>query len=45
MLQLFPLSVAKIDLDVGLLSEKERASMGAIAASIWEGGAGRAVPV
>ena len=45
MLQLFHLNVAKIDLDVGLLSEEERASTGAMAASMWGGGAGRAAPV
>jgi hypothetical protein len=33
MLQLLYLSVAKVELDVGLLSEKERASVGAMAAS------------
>jgi hypothetical protein len=33
MLQLFDLSVAKLDLNVGLFSEEERASMGAMAAS------------
>jgi hypothetical protein len=44
-LQLFHLSIAKVDLDVGLLSEEERASLGAMAVSMWGGGAGRAVPV
>ena len=33
MLQLFHLSVAKVDLNVGLFSEEERASAGAMAAS------------
>jgi hypothetical protein len=37
MLQLFHLSVAKVDLDVGLLSEEERASVGAMAALMWGG--------
>jgi hypothetical protein len=43
-LQLFHSSIAKVDL-VGLLSEEERASAGAMAASMWRGGAGRATPV
>jgi hypothetical protein len=34
MLQLFHLSVAKVDMDVGLLNEEERASAGAIAGSM-----------
>ena len=33
MLQLFQLSVAKVDMDVGLLSEEERASAGAMMSS------------
>jgi hypothetical protein len=33
MLQLFHLSIAKVDLNVGLFSEEERASAGAMAAS------------
>ena len=33
MLQLFHMSVAKVDLNVGLFTEEERASVGAIAAS------------
>jgi hypothetical protein len=41
MLQLFHLSVAKVDLHVGLLSEQERASAGAMSSSMWVGGAGR----
>jgi hypothetical protein len=45
MLQLFHLSVAKVDLGLGLLSEKERASMGAMAVSMWGGGVGCAAPV
>jgi hypothetical protein len=45
MLQLFHLNIAKIDLDVGLLSEEERASVGSMAASIWGGGAGYTTPV
>jgi hypothetical protein len=45
MLQLFYLSISKVDLDVGLLSEKERASLGAMTVSMWGGGTGRAVPV
>ena len=36
------LSVVKVDLDVGLLSEEERASAGAMATSMW---IGRASPV
>jgi hypothetical protein len=44
-LQLFYLSVVKVDLDVALLSEKERASAGAMAASMWGGGASRATPM
>jgi hypothetical protein len=32
----FHLSVAKVDLDVGLLSEEERASAGAMVASLWK---------
>ena len=40
-LQLFHLSVVKADLDVGLLSEEERACVGAMAASMWGEGAGR----
>jgi hypothetical protein len=32
-------------MDVGLLSEKERASAGAMTASIWGGGTGSAAPV
>ena len=46
-LQLFYLSVVKVDLDGGLLSEiaRERASAGAMAVSLREGGAGRATPV
>jgi hypothetical protein len=43
-LQLFHLRIAKVDL-VGLLSEEERASAGAMAASMWRGGVGRAAPV
>jgi hypothetical protein len=38
MLQLFDLIVAKVDLNVRLLSEEERASMEAIAALMWGGG-------
>jgi hypothetical protein len=45
MLQLFHLSVAKVDLNVGLLSEEEGASAGAMAASMWGGGVGRVAPV
>jgi hypothetical protein len=45
MLQLFYLSIAKIDMDVGLLSKEERASAGAMAASMRGGGAGCAAPV
>ena len=41
MLHLFNLSVAKVDLDVGLLSEEDRASVGAMAASMWEEDVGR----
>ena len=36
--------VAKVDLDVGLLSEEQRASVGVMAASMW-GGAGCVAPV
>ena len=39
------MSVAKVDMDVGLLSEEDRASAGAMAVSMWEGGAGRAALV
>ena len=45
MLQLFHLSVAKVDLDVRLLSEEERANVGAMVAAMWGGGAGCAAPV
>jgi hypothetical protein len=45
MLQSFHLSVAKVDLDVGLLSKEERASAGAMTMSIWGGGVGREAPV
>jgi hypothetical protein len=34
MLQLFYLSVAKVDMDIGLLNEEEKASAGAIAGSM-----------
>jgi hypothetical protein len=42
---LFHLSVAKVYLDVGLLSKEERASAGAMVASMWGGGASHAAPV
>ena len=42
---LFRLSVSKVNLDVGLLSGEERGSVGAMAASMWGGGAGRVAPV
>jgi hypothetical protein len=42
---LFHLSVAKVYVDIGLLSEKERASAEAMVAAMWGGGAGRAAPV
>ena len=45
MLQLFHLSVAKVDIDVGLLSEEERASAGVMAASMWGRGASHTSPV
>jgi hypothetical protein len=45
MLQLFHLSVAKVDLNVELLSEEEKASAGAMAASMWGGGTSHAAPV
>jgi hypothetical protein len=45
MLQSFHLSVAKVDLDVELLNEEERASVGAMAALMWGGDTGRAMPV
>ena len=45
MLQLVHLSVAKLDLDVGLLSEEERASAGAMTASMWGAGTGHAAGV
>jgi hypothetical protein len=45
MLQLFHLSIAKVDLDVGLLSEEERPSLGAMVVLMWGGGAGHAVQV
>jgi hypothetical protein len=45
MLQLFHLSVAKVDLNVGLLSEEEGASAGAMTASMWGGDVGRVAPV
>jgi hypothetical protein len=45
MLQLFHLSVAKVDLDVGLLSEEEISSVGAMTMSIWGGGVGCEAPV
>jgi len=41
----FHLSVAKVDIDVGLLSEEERASAGVMAASMWGRGASHTVPV
>jgi hypothetical protein len=44
-LQLVHLSVAKVDLDIELLSEEERASVRAMAASMWGGGTGRAMRV
>jgi hypothetical protein len=34
MLQLFHLSITKVDMDVGLLSEEEKANAGAMATSI-----------
>jgi hypothetical protein len=34
MLQLFHLSIAKLDLDIGLFSEEERASVGAMVALV-----------
>ena len=45
MLHLFNLSVAKVDLDVGLLSEEERASAGAMAVLMWGGDIGLTVLV
>ena len=42
---LFHLSVSKVNLDVGLLSGEERGSVGAMAASMWGGGAGHAASV
>ena len=44
MLQLFNLSVAKVDLDVGLLSDEEGASTGAMAALMWGRDAGCTAP-
>jgi hypothetical protein len=40
-----PSECCKSDLDVGLLSEEERASAGAMVVSMWGGGAGRVAPV
>ena len=45
MFQLFYVIVVKLDLDVGLLSEEERASAGAMTTSMWGGGTGRTAPV
>ena len=42
---LFYLSVSKVNLNVGLLSGEERGSVGAMAASMWRGDAGRAASV
>jgi hypothetical protein len=44
-LQLFHLRVAEVDMDVGLLSEEERASAGAMAASMSGGDVDRAAPL
>jgi hypothetical protein len=41
----FYLSVTKVDLDVGLLSDEERASAGAMTTSMWGGGVGHAASV
>jgi hypothetical protein len=45
MLQLFHLSVTKVDMDVGLLSKEESSSAGAMAVSMWGGGAGHTMSV
>jgi len=40
-----PVTYQKVDLDVGLLSEEERASVGATTVSMGGGSVGHAVPL